>query len=132
MHEWALAEAVIDAVGKIIEEEGLKEVNEVNIKVGELQQLDHQIMDFALDQLRSPIMKQTRFRIHTVKAQLQCNVCGTRWEFGADTMDPDTVEAIHFVPEVAHTYLRCPECHSPDFEILTGRGVWLASVKGAK
>jgi hydrogenase nickel incorporation protein HypA/HybF len=132
MHEWALAEAVIDAVRKIAKEEGLREVNEVDIKVGELQQLDHQIMDFALAQLRSPIMKQTRFHISTVKAELKCKVCGNRWEFGADTMDADTVEAIHFVPEIAHTYLRCPECQSPDFEILTGRGIWLASVKGVK
>ncbi len=132
MHEWALAEAVIDTVSKIVKEEGLREVNEVDIKVGELQQLDHQIMRFALDQLRSPIIEQTRFCISTVKAELQCKVCGTRWKFRADTMDADTVEAIHFVPEVAHTYLRCPACHSPDFEILTGRGVWLASVKGVK
>ena len=132
MHEWALAEAVIEAVRKIAKEEGLREVNEINIKVGELQQIDHQILDFALTQLSSPIMKQTRFHISTEKAELKCKVCENRWKFGADNMDADTAEAIHFVPEIAHTYLRCAKCNSPDFEILTGRGVWLASVKGVK
>ncbi|MCW4052814.1 MAG: hydrogenase nickel incorporation protein HypA [Candidatus Bathyarchaeota archaeon] len=132
MHEWALAEAVIEAVRKIAKEKGLREVNEIKIKVGELQQIDREILDFALAQLSSPIMKQTRFRISTEKAKFKCKVCGNQWKFGADNTDADIVEAIHFVPEIAHTYLRCPKCHSPDFEIRTGRGVWLASVRGVK
>jgi hydrogenase nickel incorporation protein HypA/HybF len=44
----------------------------------------------------------------------------------------DTAEAIHFVPEVAHTYIKCPSCGSPDFEIVEGRGVWLENIKGVK
>jgi hydrogenase nickel incorporation protein HypA/HybF len=44
----------------------------------------------------------------------------------------ETSEAVHFVPEMAHVYLKCPKCGSPDFEIAEGRGVWLASIKGRK
>ena len=44
----------------------------------------------------------------------------------------DVREAIHFVPEIAHTYIKCPKCGSPDFEVVQGRGVWLESIKGAK
>ena len=39
-------------------------------------------------------------------------------------------EAIHFVPESAHAFLRCPACKSPDFEISKGRGVWVERITG--
>jgi hydrogenase nickel incorporation protein HypA/HybF len=48
------------------------------------------------------------------------------------SLDEEAREAIHFLPEAAHAYIRCPKCGSPDFEILSGRGVWLESVRGLK
>jgi len=132
MHEWALAEAVFSAVLKIAKEKGLEKVTEINIKIGELQQIDRQIFDFALDQHRSSAFRDTRLRIKTEKAELKCKVCEHHWVFKEDNIKEDVAEAIHFVPEMAHTYIRCPKCHSPDFQIITGRGVWLASVKGVK
>jgi hydrogenase nickel incorporation protein HypA/HybF len=132
MHEWALAEATVTAVRETAEKEGLKEIVEVQIKIGELQQIDREIFDFALSQLRTPLMDATKFQIETVPAELQCRVCNYQWCLSTEHLDEDVSEAIHFVPEVAHTYLKCPNCGSPDFEILTGRGVWLASIKGGK
>jgi Zn finger protein HypA/HybF involved in hydrogenase expression len=49
-------------------------------------------------------------------------------EEGCRDLDEAQSEAIHFIPELAHTYLRCPACASPDFEVVRGRGVWLAQV----
>lgn len=132
MHEWALAEAVVSTTLKIAEEKGLKEVIELKIKIGELQQIDQEIFEFALSQLRSPMLKNAKFSLETVKAELECRVCNHKWKFNTKNMDHDVSEFIHFVPEIAHTYLKCPKCGSPDFEILTGRGVWLDSVKGVK
>ena len=132
MHEWALAEAVFSAVLKIAKEKKLEKVTEINIKIGELQQIDRQIFDFALDQHRSSAFRDTRLRIETEKAELKCKVCEHHWVFEEDNINEDVAEAIHFVPEMAHTYIRCPKCHSPDFKIITGRGVWLTSVKGMK
>jgi len=132
MHEWALAEAVISTTLKIAEEKGLKEVIELKVKIGELQQIDQEIFEFALSQLRSPMLKNAKFSLETVKAELKCRVCNHKWKFSTKNMDHDVSEFIHFVPEIAHTYLKCPKCGSPDFEILTGRGVWLDSIKGAK
>ena len=40
MHEWALAEAILTSARQIADKEGLKEVTEVTIKVGELQQVE--------------------------------------------------------------------------------------------
>lgn len=132
MHEWALAEAVVSTTLKIAEEKELKEVIELKIKIGELQQIDQEIFEFALSQLRSPMLKNAKFSLETVKAELKCRVCNHKWKFSTKNMDEDVSEFIHFVPEIAHTYLKCPKCRSPDFEILTGRGVWLDSIKGVK
>jgi len=132
MHEWALAEAVISTVSQIIEKEGLSKVSEVEIKVGELQQIELDIFKFALSQLKTPLLKKTKFNIQTVKAELQCNVCRHRWIFEREKLNEETAEAIHFLPEIAHTYIKCPKCGSPDFQILKGRGVWLESIKGVK
>jgi hydrogenase nickel incorporation protein HypA/HybF len=132
MHEWALAEAVIAAVEEAAEKENLKEIREVRLKVGELQQVELDILEFALSQLKTGKFKNVKFKIETAKAEFQCRVCGHKWVFNKETLDRDTAEAIHFVPEVAHTYIKCPKCRSPDFEIIEGRGVWLESIKGAK
>ena len=132
MHEWALAEAVIAAASQVAEKEGLKEVTEVKIKVGELQQIELDILKFALSQLKPAKFKHTKFSIEVAKAELKCRVCGYKWFFRKEKLDESTAEAIHFVPEIAHTYIKCPKCGSPDFEILQGRGVWLESIKGVK
>jgi len=132
MHEWALAEAVVSTILKIAEEEELKTIVEVKIKVGELQQINQEIFEFALSQLQLPILKNAKFSFETVKAKLKCKVCEYQWSFDAENLGEDVSEAIHFIPEIAHTYLKCPKCGSPDFEIPVGRGVWLESIKGAK
>jgi hydrogenase nickel incorporation protein HypA/HybF len=132
MHEWALAEAIIAAASQIAEKEGLKEVAELKIKVGELQQIELDILEFALSQLKPSKFKNARFSIELAKAELKCRVCGYKWFFKKEKIDESAAEAIHFVPEIAHIYIKCPKCGSPDFEILEGRGVWLESIKGVK
>jgi hydrogenase nickel incorporation protein HypA/HybF len=132
MHEWALAEAVIAAASQIAEKEGLKEVKTVRIKIGEMQQIEMDIFDFALSQLKPAKFKRARFELETEKAELKCRACGHEWPFSKNKLDADSAEAVHFIPEVAHTYIKCPKCGSPDFEITRGRGVWLETIKGVK
>ena len=74
MHEWALAEAVISTASQLAEKEGLKEITEVKIRVGELQQLELDIFEFALSQLKTDKFKNTKFNIETVRAKLKCRV----------------------------------------------------------
>jgi len=132
MHEWALAEAVVLTASQIAEKEGLKEITEVKIKVGELQQIELDIFEFALAQLKNSKLKNAKFLIETVKAEFECMVCGHRWAFLKGKLGEEEKEGIHFVPEVAHAYIRCPRCGSSDFEIMQGRGVWIESIKGVK
>jgi hydrogenase nickel incorporation protein HypA/HybF len=132
MHEWALAEAVIVTAAQIAEKEKLIEITEVTIKVGELQQIEKDILRFALSQLAPANFKNTRFHIIQAKTALKCRACGNTWLLKKNKLDKTTKEAIHFIPEVAHTYIKCPRCNSPDFEITQGRGIWLANLKGQR
>jgi hydrogenase nickel incorporation protein HypA/HybF len=132
MHEWALAEAIITAVKQIVEKEKLRELREVTIKVGELQQVEKDILRFALSQLNLAAFKNVQFHIEKAKTALKCRACGNTWLFSRNKLDEATAEAIHFVPEVAHAYIRCPKCGSPDFEISAGRGVWIENIRGVR
>ncbi len=132
MHEWALAEAILASAKQVAEQENLKEVTELTIKVGELQQIEPPILRFALSQMKPDNFKFAKFHILKANSTLKCRVCGTTWQFNLKKLDKATAEAIHFVPEVAHSFIKCPKCGSPDFEIASGRGVYLDSVKGVK
>jgi hydrogenase nickel incorporation protein HypA/HybF len=132
MHEWALAEAILTTATQIAQKEGLKEVTELTIRIGELQDVEKTILKFALEQIKSDLFKNAKFRLLKAKTTLKCRVCGTSWQFKKETLDTATAEAIHFVPEAAHTFIKCPKCGSPDFEIASGRGVWLDNIQGVK
>ena len=45
------------------------------------------------------------------------------------TIDEDTKEAIHFLPEVAHSFISCPSCGSADFRVDRGRGLTISSIE---
>ena len=133
MHEWALAEAVIGSVTQFANNEGFLTVEEVTIRVGELQNVDIEIFEFALSQYaRAPLLERTVFRIEVQPTELRCRVCESQWNPNSSTLTEEIAESVHFVPEVAHAYMKCPQCGSPDFEVLTGRGVWLQSIRGEK
>ncbi|MBT5642788.1 hydrogenase maturation nickel metallochaperone HypA, partial [Candidatus Bathyarchaeota archaeon] len=59
MHEWALAEGVITTAQKFAEENGLNKVTEVVIMIGELQQIDHDVLEFTFEQLKTELFKDT-------------------------------------------------------------------------
>ena len=132
MHEWALAEAILKSATQLAEQEKLKEVTEVTIRIGELQQVESLILRSAISHMKTDLFKNAKFHILKAKSTLNCRVCSTTWQLNLKKLDKNTAEAIHFVPEVVHTYIKCPNCGSPDYEIATGRGVWLENIKGAK
>lgn len=135
MHEWALAESVVVTIIKETENNNIKNISKVIIKVGELQQLDLVILRFALENIiesHGLSLDMSRIIIDMDKGELKCKVCGRMWSFDESLkrLQDSETEAIHFIPEIAHIYIRCPECKSPDFEILRGRGVYIESIEG--
>lgn len=137
MHEWALAESIIITAIETAEKEKLKTILEIKISIGELQQIEQDIFEFALHEIiksQEDKLKNVKTVIETEKANLKCKNCEHTWSFSdmKKKINEDVSEAIHFVPEVAFVHTRCPNCGSPDFEIRTGRGVSIISIKGER
>lgn len=137
MHEWALAESILTAALESAEKEKLKKITEIKISIGELQQIEQDIFEFSLNEIiksQGEKLKDVKIKIETEKSTLKCKSCENTWKFSdmKKKLNEDESEAIHFIPEVAFVHTRCPKCGSPDFEITTGRGVSITSIKGEK
>ena len=134
MHEWALAESVIKAAVEHAAADKIIKLKEAGVVFGELQAIDKEIFVFALEELRKqfPGAKACKFRIIKEPAAFRCKVCSHKFALKGLKKTKDEAEFIHFVPEMAHTFLKCPKCKSPDFEFTAGRGVSISYLKGSK
>jgi len=137
MHEWALAESIITAALETAKKEKLKQVKEITINLGEMQQIERDIFEFALDEIKkshNKKMKNTKFRMKTEKTTLRCKNCEKTWTYQdmKKKLTNNESESIHFIPEIVFVHTRCPKCGNPDFEIIKGRGVTITSIKGTR
>lgn len=120
VHEWVLAESILD----YLKQKGYSRVRTLKIKLGVLQSIDKEILEFGLRELATERnMNIDNIVFEEEPAVLQCNTCGHRWSVGPEDFDDDSREAVHFVPEAVYAYTRCPRCGSRDFKILSGRGL---------
>jgi len=137
MHEWALAEAVIQTAIDVAKREGFKKVTLIKISLGELQGIEREIFDSAISgllKMQGNVFVNTKVEVNIVRTKFRCRACEHEWTFKdiSETLDEGVRESIHFIPEVAHSFMRCPKCGSPDFEVLEGRGISVTSITGEK
>jgi len=134
MHEWALAESVIKSAVEHAAAEKFKKLKEAGVVFGELQAIDKEIFVFALEELRKqfPAARDCKFKIIKQPAAFRCKACSHKFLLKGLKKTRDEAEFIHFMPEMAHTFLKCPKCKSPDFEIVEGRGVTISYLKGGR
>ncbi len=132
MHEWALAEAIISYAIEKVNELNIEKVSEVEIKIGELRQIDLEILSLALKTLsENTFLEKANFKIDIEEAFLKCRACGYEWSFkeAKEKIEEKNIEAIHFIPEIIHSFINCPKCNSMDFEIIKGKDVWIEKIK---
>ncbi len=131
MHEWALADAVVTAVLNALPGRDPRRLRSAQVLVGELQAVDREILLFGLGTLLEPHgIPVERFTIETQKAELLCRSCGHAWGLADDTrLTEEEREAVHFLPEAAHAFVRCPRCSSADFSVASGRGVSIGRIE---
>ena len=114
LHEWALAESIIDFLDNYLKKKHCTRVKRLVIKLGELQTIDKEVLLYALSnlaQLRGVYIDEIVFRREEVV--LKCRKCGNNWRFSVENVSEEVREAIHFVPEVIHSFTKCPFCNSP-------------------
>ncbi len=142
MHEWALAEAVIEAVIENIGSSStIKDIKRVVVAFGELQNIDMEIFRFGLENLlKSKFVPDDSaeqnnnlldfFVFEEEEAVFKCNSCNYQWSLSDNVeLNEEEREAIHFLPESAHVYIKCPNCGSRDFVFIAGRGVTIRSIE---
>lgn len=137
MHEFALADAVMRAALSTAQTEGLTRLTAIHLKVGELQQIKKDVFEFALQETRpadAPALRDTVVTVEIEPATFRCRACEHEFLLAeaSGAQADDEREAIHFVPELAHAFMKCPTCSSPDFEIVGGRGVSIDSLEGER
>lgn len=135
MHEFALAEGVAVTAVEAARREGLHRITRLRVAIGELQHIEREVFAEALQEVMPETHAEltgTQVELRTQPARLHCRNCGHEFGMaeGSSELTEDESEAIHFIPELAHTYLHCPACGSPDFEVIEGRGIWLEEVEG--
>ncbi len=127
VHEWALAEAIAGYVREYMGEH--KILKKLTISLGELQSIDREILDFALKEiLKSMGITVGELNYEVEEAVLRCRKCGFEWKLHKKLFSEEVLEAIHFVPEVIHSYYKCPRCGSRDFDIVRGRGLRIKEI----
>ncbi len=130
MHEWALAEAVVESVKKNVGNKSLDDVKLVVVGFGELQNIDIEIFKFGLASiLGENSSDKDIFKVEIDKASFKCNNCSYEWDLSeCEYLGEDEREAIHFLPEASRVYINCPRCSSRDFEVVSGRGVVIKNI----
>lgn len=136
MHEWSLAEAVLETLTSLLEREETKRVSEVEIICGEIMELDLDVFRFALEELsKGTHLEGSKFILREEKVVFRCNSCGYDWGFErVHDLLPEELgiregtngskeSPIHFIPDLAQALMRCPNCGSRDFEAESGRGL---------
>jgi len=133
MHEWSIADAVCRTVVKSI---GAKKVVKLEIRVGELAQLDVDLLREALEILAEGTPLQgAEIAIEVERAEMHCNKCG--YECGLAELlstipasSPKVADEggtldlpLHYYPNLVYALARCPRCGSRDFEVRGGKSV---------
>ncbi|AEC51084.1 hydrogenase nickel incorporation protein [Pyrococcus sp. NA2] len=132
MHEWALADAIVRTVLDYAQKENASKVLAVKVVLGELQDVNGEIVEFAMRELfKGTIAEGAEIIFEEEEAVFKCRNCGHEWTLKEvkDRLDERIREDIHFIPEVVHAFISCPRCGSHDFEVVKGRGVYIGGIK---
>lgn len=136
MHEWAISDSILNSAIDSAHAQGILKMTKIRIGVGELGQIDPDILRFALERLKaSTVARAATLEIELIPARFSCRSCENEWEFSQVKAklisDMGSDNPVHYVPDFIFSFIRCPRCDSPDFKIVSGREMTL-SVEGEK
>ncbi|MBO3801179.1 MAG: hydrogenase/urease maturation nickel metallochaperone HypA [Thermoproteota archaeon] len=143
MHEWSLAQAIVESVVEAANNKKAKRVKTLEVEVGSLAMLDKDIILEAIKTLsESTKLEGAEIKIYEEETKFRCKKCGKTWSFNEekeeiekrwedskikDEYGTDDLP-IHYFPELIFTMTSCPSCKSKDFEIIGSREITIKSV----
>ncbi len=111
MHEFSVAESLVDELKRILREHNATSIKSVNIEVGKYSNIIPELLNDAFNLIKNEetFLKDTELKIEVLPLKLRCRECNSEWT-------PDEID------------LRCIRCGSTDIEVLQGMGILLREV----
>ncbi|MCS7165855.1 MAG: hydrogenase/urease maturation nickel metallochaperone HypA [Candidatus Calescibacterium sp.] len=119
MHEFALAKALKQTITSKYNDH-----SKFIVYIGQIQNIELEVFKAALSEEVHDLNISLIFQ--EVPAKIRCNICGYEFLYNSLGLSDDQQEDIHFLPEAIYVYVKCPKCKSNDFEVVEGRGIFIA------
>jgi len=111
MHEFSIADSLVEQLRDIAAEHGLPVIDRVELEIGELRQVIPDIMQLAFrETARGTPAEDAEFVIEEIEARAECRRCQTA--FRPTTWD-----------------YSCPDCGVADAQMLAGNALILKSIE---
>ena len=112
MHELGIISNLFTLIDEVAEEHGLRKVTRIKVKLGQLQQIVPEMLQFAFESVsKGSRSEDAALDVEYVPIKMKCQSCGQ--EFIVDD----------------HLYI-CPECEQTELEMLEGMEILLESIEG--
>lgn len=110
MHEFSIAEAIVQAAQEVAQAHENARVERVSLRVGELRQVVPDALLFAFDVLkRDTPLADASLEWETVPAQVRCRECGTEYH-------PEDI------------FWECPSCGAFGAEVVAGEELEIVGI----
>lgn len=110
MHEFALAQNILEIVDDSLKKNGATKADEVHLEVGTLSGVEISALEMALESLKpGSVMENTGVKMIIVKAKAVCRNCKKEY-YPEDLFSP------------------CPECSSYGPDIISGKELLVKSI----
>lgn len=117
MHEFSMAQGILNAVLETAEENDANKVTDIVIQIGKLAMLNPEQLTFMLNVLiEDTIAENANIVIEDVDVEIKCYNCD--YEGIGDVDDSD-----HYLPMIL-----CPKCESHRVNVLNGKDVIIKNI----
>ena len=117
MHEFSMAQGILNAVLETAEENDANKVTDIVIQIGKLAMLNPEQLTFMLNVLiEDTIAENANIVIEDIDVEIKC--CNCVYEGIGDVDDSD-----HYLPMIL-----CPKCESHRVNVLNGKDVTIKNI----
>ena len=103
MHELSIAMSIVDIARDAVEKAGAREVEHIELEIGQLAGIELPALDFALSEaVRDSVLARATREIRHIPGEARCMECQTTFPIQA-------------------LYESCPTCSSPFTDIIHGK-----------
>ncbi len=114
MHELPVTESILDIVVRHAQANGVRQVVAINLRVGEMSDLEDEWIQRYFDYLsRDTVAQGAKLRIERVPVVIRCTGCGQEYEVNVRAMGDSA----------------CPECRSSKGELISGREYYIKDME---